>query len=145
MGCPPQFSFMTKSTTTAFLISSALSLMMASTASATSGDDGAWRPYSREPNGDVHFFDPSRVDTSAKLHRVWNRIRYKTSVMGASSYQSRVEIDCAGRTQRILQNTFFADKHWTTPSMNTDMFAKPKRPIVKGSAADRLSGLVCGQ
>ena len=79
------------------------------------------------------------------MQRVWSRVRYKTSVMGAASYQSLLEIDCSERTERILQNTFFSDKHWEKPAMNTDMTEKPKRPIPKGSATARLSGILCDQ
>ncbi|MEM1200561.1 MAG: surface-adhesin E family protein [Pseudomonadota bacterium] len=114
-------------------------------APALSDETAPWREYSQQPNGDIHFFDSSRVETAADLRKVWNRIRYKTSVMGAASYQSLLEIDCAQRTERILQNTFFSDKHWKTPSMGTDKTAKPKRQIAKGSATERLSGILCEQ
>lgn len=134
---------MTKRKRAAFLIYAAASVVLASEASATGNDEGAWRQYSQEPNGDIHFFDASRVQTTANLHTVWSRVRYKTSVMGAASYQSLVEIDCTERTERILQNTFFSDKHWKKPSMNPDMMAKPKRQIAKGSATERLSGILC--
>ncbi len=110
------------------------------------GDDNApWREYSQQPNGDIHFFDASRVETTANVHKVWSRVRYKTSVMGAASYQSLVEIDCVQGTEQILQNTFFSDKHWKEPSMGTDTAAKPKRPIEKGSATERLSGILCAK
>ncbi len=134
---------MTKNKTTALLISCVVSVIMASEAPALGDDQGDWRMYSRELNGDVYFYDSSRVKQTADLHRVWSRIRYKTSVMGASSYQSRLEIDCSERTERILQKTFFSDKHWKKPSMNTDMTEQPKRVIVKGSASERLSKILC--
>lgn len=136
---------MTRSKTAAFLIYSALTAIVASEASATGDGDGDWRMYSQELNGDVYFFDPSRVKRIKNLHRVWNRVRYKTSVMGASSYQSLLEIDCSEHTERILQNTFFSDRHWKNPAMNTDMTEKPKRQIPKGSATERLSGILCDQ
>lgn len=117
--------------------------MVASEASATGDGEGKWRAYSQELNGDVYFFDTSRVERIKSLHRVWSRVRYKTSVMGASSYQSLLEIDCSERTERILQNTFFSDKHWENPAMNTDMTEKPKRQIPQGSATERLSGILC--
>ena len=106
---------------------------------------GDWRTYSEEPNGDVHFYDASRVVQGGGLQKVWSRIRYKTSVMGAPSYQSLLEIDCSAGTERILQNTFFSDKHWKKPAMMTDKTPKQKRQIVQGSAADRLSKIVCPQ
>lgn len=136
---------MTKNTTTAFLIYCVVSAIVTGEASATGDGDGKWREYSREPNGDVYFFDPSRVKTTTNLHRVWSRIRYKTSVMGASSYQSLLEIHCSAQTEKILQNTFFSDKHWKEPAMNTDMTEKPKRPIQKASSTERLSAILCGQ
>lgn len=130
---------------TAFLICSALAAFVASGASAAGDGEGEWRSYSQEPNGDIYFFDTSRVEKTDNGHRVWSRVRYKTSVMGAASYQSLLEIDCAERTERILQNTFFSDKHWENPAMNTDMMEKPKRQITTGSATERLSGILCGQ
>ncbi len=132
---------MTKNTTAAFLISSAVFAIV--TGEASAAGEGAWRVYSQELNGDVHYFDTSRVERSVSVHRVWNRVRYKTSVMGAQSYQSLLEIDCAEGTERILQNTFFSDKHWEKPAMSTDKTEKPKRRIAKGSATERLSGILC--
>lgn len=137
------FFVMTKSKTTAFLICTALTAIVARDVSATG--EGAWRSYSQESNGDVYFFDTSRVERTESLQRVWSRVRYKTSVMGAASYQSLLEIDCSERTERILQNTFFSDRHWQDPAMNTDMTSKPKRQIPKGSATERLSGILCDQ
>ena len=139
------FFLMTRNKTAAFLIYAALTAIVASEASATGDGEGEWRMYSQELNGDVYFFDPSRVKRIKSSHRVWSRVRYKTSVMGASSYQSLLEIDCSERTERILQNTFFSDKHWKDPAMNTDMTEKPKRQIPKGSAMERLSVILCDQ
>ncbi len=107
--------------------------------------EGEWRTYSQELNGDVYFFDASRVETSSSLRKVWSRIRYKTSVMGAQGYQSLLEIDCSDRTERVLQNTFFSDKHWKQPAMNTDMTEKPKRTISRDSPSERLSEILCKQ
>lgn len=114
-----------------------------SSAPAVASVEGEWRTYSQELNGDVYFFDASRVEGNSNLRRVWSRVRYKTSVMGAQSYQSLLEIDCSERTERILQNTFFSDKHWKDPAMNTDMTERPKRLIAVGSATERLSGILC--
>ena len=109
----------------------------------SAADNGEWRIYSEASNGDVYFFDESRVNSTSGLHQVWMRIRYKTSVMGASSYQSLLEVDCAERTERTLQRTFFSDKNWEDPAMSTDSKAKPKRPIQVGSATERLSEILC--
>ena len=136
---------MTKTTTASLLISCAFCAIAACGASAAGDADGPWRMYSEEPNGDVHFFDPSRVKSSGTVHQAWSRIRYKTSVMGAASYQSLMEVDCSDGTERILQNTFFSDKQWTKPSMSPDKMAKPKRAIPKGSATERLSKILCAQ
>ena len=105
--------------------------------------DSDWRQYSRQANGDVYFYDASRVEGTADVRTVWKRIRYKRSVMAAASYQSHLQIDCSERTVKILRRTFFSDKNWEERAMNTDMKEKPKRPIAAGSAAERLSETVC--
>ena len=133
---------MTRNNPAALLICSLASAVLAGDAAAAGGD---WRTYSEEPNGDVHFYDSSRVVQTGSTQQVWSRVRYKTSVMGAPSYQSLLEINCSERTARILQNTFFSDRHWKKPAMMTDKTPKQKRQIVKGSAADRLSKIVCTQ
>jgi hypothetical protein len=138
------FFLMTKTKITAlFLACLVVSATGASLSSAGGDGQGDWRTYSKELNGDVYFFDASRVEASSNLRKVWSRIRYMTSVMGAQSYQSLLEIDCAERTEKILQNTFFSDKHWKEPAMNTDMTEKPKRLIAVGSATERLSSILC--
>lgn len=106
-------------------------------------ENSTWRIYSEEPNGDVYFFDEARLELNSHSRRVWTRIRYKTSVMGASTYQSLLEIRCDERTEKTLQRTFFSDRKWEVPAMSTDMKEKPKRPIVDGSATDRLSIILC--
>ena len=131
---------MTKNRTTRLFFYSIV--LTFATGAASAGDD-EWRIYSQEANGDVYFFDESRVERADKLRKVWTRIRYKTSVMGASSYQSFLEVDCSERTERILQRTFFSDKNWEKPAMSTDMKEKPKRSIVEDSAAERLSEILC--
>ena len=110
---------------------------------ASAADGGEWRTYAEAENGDAYFFDRSRVERDGDLHRVWTRIRYMTSVMGAQSYQSRLELNCADRTEKILQRTFFSDKDWKKPAMSTDMNEKPKRPIAEGSPAERLYEALC--
>ena len=134
---------MTGSRTKPFLLFMAAFTAFASATMAA--DNGAWRIYSEEANGDVYFFDTSRVTTTSDLRTVWQRIRYKTSVMAASSYQSHLEIDCAARTERVLQRTFFSDRRWEKPAMATDMKKKSKKRIKKGSATERLAGLLCDQ
>ncbi|MEL6769389.1 MAG: surface-adhesin E family protein [Pseudomonadota bacterium] len=120
------------------------SLALAAVGSASLADQAkGWDVYFEEGNGNTHFFDSERVETRSDTHTVWTRIRYKTSVMGASSYEGLVEIDCAQRTERTLQRTFFSDRHWEEPAMSTDMTAKPTRPIAEGSAAAHLSGVLC--
>lgn len=106
-------------------------------------DESDWRIYSEEGNGDVYFFDATRVNSKPNVHEVWTRIRYKTSVMGASSYQSLLEVNCSERSERILQRTFFSDEHWSEPAMSTDTKAKPTRSIREGSATERLSDILC--
>jgi len=136
---------MTKNKIMAFLIFTMVSAVATSEASAAGDAESEWRIYSQEPNGDIYFFDASRVETITNLRRVWSRTRYKTSIMGASSYQSLLKIDCDERTERILQNTFFSDKQWKKPAMSTDKTEKPKRLISKDSASERLSAILCDQ
>ena len=134
---------MNKITIAAFLICSAASTATTSEASAAGAGEGEWVMYTEEPNGDVHFYDTSRVEEIDALRRVWNGIRYKTSVMGASSYLSLLEIDCSERTEKVLQSTFFTDKHWKKPAMSTDTKEKPKSQISVGSATERLTEILC--
>lgn len=102
-----------------------------------------WVEYSTRPNGDVYYFDDARVQKDGHLVRVWNRIRYKTSVMAASSYQSLIKIDCVENSETTLQNTFYTDKNWTNPAMATDTSAKPKMSIKADSATARLADILC--
>lgn len=132
---------MTKKNITRFLLCSlAATLLLREAAEA---GESEWRIYAQDTNGDVHFFDAARLERDADLRLVWTRIRYKTSVMGASSYQSLLELDCSQQTERSLRRTFFSDTHWDVPAMSTDMNAKPTRPIEPGSAAAQLSGILC--
>ena len=52
---------MTMNKPAAFLICSMVSAIMAGEASAAGEGEGDWRSYSQELNGDVHFFDATRV------------------------------------------------------------------------------------
>ena len=104
-----------------------------------------WVEYSTRANGDVFFFDDTRVQKNGNLVNVWNRIRYKSSVMGASSYQSLIKIDCAEYSETTLQRTFYTDKNWTTHAMATDTRKKPKLPINANSATQSLADILCKQ
>ena len=87
---------------------------------ASGAGDGKWVMYAEKATGDLYFYDPSRVERIDTLRHVWDGVRYKTSVMGASSFLSLLEINCSERTQRILQSTFFTDEHWENAAMKTD-------------------------
>lgn len=126
-----------------FLICSAVSIALMAGASAADARDGEWVQYANKPNGDAYYFDPSRVERNDGLRRVWSGIRYKTSVMGAASHLSLLEIDCAERTEKTLQSTFFTDRNWKKPAMMTDTKERPKRRIVAGSETERLVEILC--
>ena len=102
-----------------------------------------WIEYSTAPNGDVYFFDEARVQKKEHLIQVWNRVRYKNSVMGASSYQSLIEIDCAAYSETTLQSTFYTDEKWTVPAMSTDTNRKPTESINLNTASHRLAAILC--
>jgi len=104
-----------------------------------------WVEYSTGANGDVFYFDDARVQKNGHLVNVWNRIRYKSSVMGASSYQSLMKIDCSAYSETTLQSTFYIDKNWTTPAMATNTRKKPEVNIAANSASERLAGILCEQ
>ncbi len=104
-----------------------------------------WVAFSDRDNGDVHFFDTTRVTRDGGQLRVWSRVRFRTSLMGASSFQSLVEIDCSERSERTLQSTFFSDKNWTTPAMATNSGAKPKKAISGNSAMEVLANRLCAE
>ncbi|MDH5528672.1 MAG: hypothetical protein OEY05_01425 [Paracoccaceae bacterium] len=127
----------------AFLIISAAVAATNGNALASDAGDDEWIIYAEKANGDLYFYDPSRVQRSSTLRHVWNGIRYKTSVMGASSFLSLLEIDCSERTQRTLQSTFFTDAHWENAAMKTDTKEKPKKEIAVGSTTERLAQIVC--
>ncbi len=102
-----------------------------------------WVEYSTRANGDIFFFDNARVEKSGDLVTVWNRVRYKTSVMGASSYQSLMRIDCSEYSETTLQRTFYSDENWTMPAMATDTRAKPEVTINARSATEGLANMLC--
>ncbi|MEM7545187.1 MAG: surface-adhesin E family protein [Pseudomonadota bacterium] len=134
---------MTKNRTAVLSIFCAV-LAFVSTGTSNAGES-EWQVYSQEANGDTYFFNMSRVQSTGNSHAVWKRVRYGRSVMGASSYQSHLEIDCSEQTERVLQQTFFSDEHWERPAMSTDHTKKPKRLIAKGSASARLAEILCGK
>jgi len=102
-----------------------------------------WIEYSAQPNGDVYFFDNTRVEIMDAQIGVWTRIRYKTSVMGASSYQSFLTLDCTDNSEITVQSTFYSDEHWDKPAMATNTNAKPKKKIEPNSATAQLLSILC--
>jgi len=103
----------------------------------------AWIEYSKRENGDVYFYDSTRVQKNENQIKVWNRILYKTSIMGASSHQSLLKIDCANQTEATLQSTFYSDKNWSKPAMATNMKETPNKNINQTSATKKLAELLC--
>lgn len=134
---------MSKFSLATLLIFCAASSATASDASASCAGESDWVTYAEEANGDLYYYDPSRVKKIGFVRHVCTGIRYKTSVMGASSFMSLLEIDCSERTEKILQSTFFTDKHWQKAAMKTDSSEKPKERISVGSTTERLTELVC--
>ncbi len=102
-----------------------------------------WIEFATKANGDVFFFDSSRVEKNGEEINVWTRIRYKRSVMAASSYQNFLLLDCSAYTETELQSTFFTDKEWTKPAMATNTNAKPKKPIQQNSTTQQLINILC--
>lgn len=102
-----------------------------------------WIEYSTMPNGDVYFYDNARIENNNDQISIWTRVRYKTSVMAASSYQSFLRLDCSENSETVLQNTFYTDRNWNTPAMATNTNAKPKKYIKPNSAAGRLLDILC--
>lgn len=102
-----------------------------------------WLVFSTRPNGDVYFYDSSRIEKNGEEISVWTRIRYKTSVMAASSYQNRLRLDCAENSKTVLQSTFYTDKHWAKPAMATNINAKPTQYVKEDSAYAELIRKLC--
>jgi len=109
----------------------------------SSGLMAEWIEFSTRSNGDVYFFDDARVEKNGDQISVWTRVRYKTSVMAASSYQSLVRLDCLENSETVLQSTFFTDKHWTKPAMATNTNEKPKTYVEANSVSARLIAVLC--
>ena len=102
-----------------------------------------WVEYAIQPNGDVFYFDDSRVENTDEHISVWTRVRYKTSIMGASSYQSRLQLNCAEKSEMIVQSTFYSDENWSKPAMATNTNAKPETKVQLDSATSRLVDILC--
>jgi len=102
-----------------------------------------WTEYSTRPNGDVFFYDTARVEKNGSLISVWTRVRYKRSVMAASSYQSLLRLDCSENSETIIQSTFYTDKDWNTPAMATNTNVKPAISIKENSATGQLVNILC--
>lgn len=101
--------------------------------------------YTEAANGDVYFYDTSRIEKTDTLRHVWNGIRYKTSLMGAFSFVSLLEINCSNRTETTLQSTFFSDANWENAAMKTDTSKSATRRIEAGSTVEQLANIVCNQ
>jgi len=132
-------NLMSKITLSVFLIFFTASTAAAGENSASVGRKTDWNKYFQALNGDLYFFDASQVEKTDNLVRVWSGIQYKTSIMGASSFSSLLEIDCFELTERVLQSTLFTDKRWEKPVMATNTNEKPKPEILAGSAAQALA------
>lgn len=102
-----------------------------------------WVEYSTQSNGDVYFYDNERVENKGSQVSVWTRIRYKTSVMAASSYQALLRFDCSDNSETVLQSTFYTDKDWSKPAMATNTNAKPKTLVKPDSATGQLASILC--
>lgn len=102
-----------------------------------------WVEYTTRSNGDVYYYDDSRVEINGNQISVWSRIRFKISVMAASSYESFLRLDCSENSETILQSTFYSDKNWNKPAMATNTNAKPKKYIKANSATRQLINILC--
>lgn len=102
-----------------------------------------WVEYSTMPNRDVFFYDNARVERKDNQITVWTRIRYKTSVMAASSYQSFSKLNCTENSETLLQSTFYTDRDWKQPAMTTNMNAKQKILLKPGFANWPLVVILC--
>lgn len=102
-----------------------------------------WTQYKVMENGDEHYFDPTQVETEGNIVRVLSRVRYRTSVMGAKSYESEIKLNCLERTQSSVRSTFFNDENWKTPAMATNTREQPPVGIKAGSAVDSLAEILC--
>ena len=102
-----------------------------------------WVEYSTRPNGDVFYFDNARVEKNGNQISIWTRVLYKTSVMGASSYQNKLRLDCAENSETVLQSTFYSDRDWNKPAMATNFNAKSATQVKPNSATRLLADILC--
>jgi len=102
-----------------------------------------WVEYTTQSNGDVFFYDNARVEKQGDQISVWTRVKYKTSVMGASSFQSLLKFDCSEDSETVLQSTFYSDGDWIKPAMATNTNAKPKNSIKPNSPSGQLLIILC--
>ena len=102
-----------------------------------------WVEFSTRSNGDVFYYDNARLEKDGDHVSVWTRVRYKTSVMAASSYQSLLKLNCSENTEIILQDTFYTDKDWIKPAMSTNTNPKPEKTVQENSATWQLINILC--
>jgi len=102
-----------------------------------------WIEYTTRPNGDVYFYDNARVEKNGPQISVWTRVRYKTSVMAALSYQRFLELNCTENSETVLQSTFYNDKDWNKQAMATNTNAKPTTLVEPDSATGQLISILC--
>ena len=102
-----------------------------------------WIEFSTKSNGDVFFFDNARVEKNGAEISVWTRVRYKTSVMAAASYQSLLRLDCVENAETIVQSTFYTDRDWAKPAMATNTNVKPKTYVNDNSTTGQLLRILC--
>ena len=102
-----------------------------------------WIDYLKNSNGNIYYYDNERVKKKANFIKVWNRIKFKNSLMGASSYQSLIKINCTKYTKTILQKTFFTDNNWKNPAMITNIVKTSEIKISKSSHANILVKKLC--
>ena len=103
-----------------------------------------WIEFKAMPNGNVHFYSKKSVQKkNNNIFEVENRIRYKTSLMGAFSYQRTLRIDCLTFSETTLRSTFFTDNNWSKPTMKPDATEKPKTVIIESSATEKLAIILC--
>ena len=125
------------------LIVSAVATLTTINSSVAEDSEEDWIQYAEEANGDLYFYNRSLVEKTDTLRRVWNGIRYKTSLMGAFSFSSLVEIDCVEGTEKTLQSTFFSDKNWEKAAMATDTKEKPSKQNAKDTPMEQLKEIMC--
>jgi len=113
--------------------------------SFSSGASAQWIQYSIKSNGDVYFYDDARIEFNGTQLSVWTRVRYKTSVMAAASYQSHLKLDCVEKSEVILQSTFYTDKEWSKPAMATNTNVKPKTMVNENSTTEQLMNILCAK